>query len=213
MEARKITFSTVSIGRVLAQAASHCRPTAVARARDRVRSRGTCGGQSGTGVGFSDNLGFSCPSFDRLLHTHHLPSSGASTIGQIVADVSSGLNLTKPKETKKNCFISSRNIIERPNPFLSFILISILRQLGLQWYPLKSSFLYESASVSGHALRLYLLPSKCPCSSGWKSRTHNRDAQKRTSSWITVLCPWQQGRKHQSWTWFSRLFNDNSFIQ
>jgi hypothetical protein len=35
--------------------------------------------------------------FHRLLHTHHL-SSGAGTIGQIVADVPSGLSLTLPQE-------------------------------------------------------------------------------------------------------------------
>jgi hypothetical protein len=40
-------------------------------------------------------------SFYRLLHTHHLPS-GAGTIGQLVADVASGLSLTPHKETKKN---------------------------------------------------------------------------------------------------------------
>jgi hypothetical protein len=39
-------------------------------------------------------------SFHRLLHTHNL-SSGAGTIGQILADVPSGLSLTPPQETKK----------------------------------------------------------------------------------------------------------------
>jgi hypothetical protein len=38
----------------------------------------------------------------RLLHTHHL-SSVAGTIGQLVADVPSGLSLTPPQETKKKC--------------------------------------------------------------------------------------------------------------
>jgi hypothetical protein len=50
---------------------------------------------------FSEYLGLPCQlSFHRLLHTHPL-SSGAGTIGQIVADVASGLNLTTPQETKK----------------------------------------------------------------------------------------------------------------
>jgi hypothetical protein len=39
-------------------------------------------------------------SFHRLLHTHHL-SSGAGKIGQLVADVPSGLSLTHPKKLKK----------------------------------------------------------------------------------------------------------------
>jgi hypothetical protein len=51
---------------------------------------------------FSDYFGFPCQfSFHRLLHTHHL-SSGAATIGQLVADVPSGLILTPPHEIKKN---------------------------------------------------------------------------------------------------------------
>jgi hypothetical protein len=46
-------------------------------------------------------FGYPCQfSFHRLLHTHHLPS-GAGTIGQLVADVPSGLSLTPPQETKK----------------------------------------------------------------------------------------------------------------
>jgi hypothetical protein len=50
---------------------------------------------------FSEYFDFPCQcSFHRLLHTHHL-SSGAGTIGQLVADVPSGLSLTPPQETKK----------------------------------------------------------------------------------------------------------------
>jgi hypothetical protein len=49
----------------------------------------------------SEYFGFPCQfSFHRLLHTHHL-SSGAGTIGQLMADVPSGLRLTPPQETKK----------------------------------------------------------------------------------------------------------------
>jgi hypothetical protein len=49
---------------------------------------------------FSEYFGFPCQlSFHRLLHTHL--SSGAGTIGQLVADVPSGLSLTPPQETKK----------------------------------------------------------------------------------------------------------------
>jgi hypothetical protein len=50
---------------------------------------------------FSEYFGFLCQfPFHRLLHTHHL-SSGAGTIGQLVADVLSGLSLTPPLESKK----------------------------------------------------------------------------------------------------------------
>jgi hypothetical protein len=51
---------------------------------------------------FYEYLDFPCQfSFRRLLHTHHL-SSGGGTIGQLVADVPSGLSLTPPQETIKN---------------------------------------------------------------------------------------------------------------
>jgi hypothetical protein len=44
---------------------------------------------------FSEHFGFLCQfSFHRLLHTHL--SSGAGTIGQLVADVPSGLSLPHP---------------------------------------------------------------------------------------------------------------------
>jgi hypothetical protein len=50
---------------------------------------------------FAEYFGFPCQfSIHRLLHTHHL-SSGAGTIGQLVAAVPSELSLTPPQETKK----------------------------------------------------------------------------------------------------------------
>jgi hypothetical protein len=57
---------------------------------------------------FSEYFGFLYQfSFHQLLHTHHL-SSGAGTIGPIVADVPSGLSFTPPEENKKNYFLSIR---------------------------------------------------------------------------------------------------------
>jgi hypothetical protein len=48
---------------------------------------------------FSEYFGFPCQfSFHRLLHIHHHPKSGAGTIGQLVADVPSGLSLTPTQE-------------------------------------------------------------------------------------------------------------------
>jgi hypothetical protein len=60
---------------------------------------------------FSEYFGFPCQfSFHRLLHIHHHhQSSGAGTIGQLVADVPSGLSLTPPQETKKELPHASRS--------------------------------------------------------------------------------------------------------
>jgi hypothetical protein len=50
---------------------------------------------------FFENFDFPCYfSFHRPFHTHHL-SSGAGKIGQLVAEVPSGLSL-HPKKLKKN---------------------------------------------------------------------------------------------------------------
>jgi hypothetical protein len=57
-------------------------------------------GKVALGQVFSEYFGLPCQfSFHRLLHTHL--SSGAGTIGQLVADIPSGLSLTPPQETKK----------------------------------------------------------------------------------------------------------------
>jgi hypothetical protein len=54
---------------------------------------------------FFEYFGLPCQfSFHRLLHTHHL-STGAGTIGQLVADVPSGLSLTPPQETKRTNYV------------------------------------------------------------------------------------------------------------
>jgi hypothetical protein len=48
----------------------------------------------------SESFGFPCQfSFQRLLHTH--VSSGAGIIGQLMADVPSGLSLTQPKKLQE----------------------------------------------------------------------------------------------------------------
>jgi hypothetical protein len=58
-------------------------------------------GKVALGQVFSKYFGFPCQlSFYSLFHIHHL-SSGAGTIGQLVADVPSRLSLTPPQETKK----------------------------------------------------------------------------------------------------------------
>jgi hypothetical protein len=51
---------------------------------------------------FSEYFGFPCQFlFHRLLHINHHLSSGAGILGQIVADVPSGLMSPHPKKKKK----------------------------------------------------------------------------------------------------------------
>jgi hypothetical protein len=92
----------LTLGRAVAQADSRWLPTAMAKVRALAGSCGICGGRSGTGAGFHWALRFPLPLIVyRLLDTHNHPSSGAGTIGPIVAEVPSGLSLTPPRETKK----------------------------------------------------------------------------------------------------------------
>jgi hypothetical protein len=60
-----------------------------------VRSCGICGGQSDTGAGFIRVLRFPLPILIPQT-TPYSSSSGAGTVGQLVADVPSGLSLTLP---------------------------------------------------------------------------------------------------------------------
>jgi hypothetical protein len=60
---------------------------------------------------FSKYFGFPCQfSFHRLLHIHQL-SSEAGRIGQLVADVTSGLSLTLSEETKKKTKLSCHSVM------------------------------------------------------------------------------------------------------
>jgi hypothetical protein len=87
------------IGRAVVQAVSRRLPTAAAQVRSQVRSCGICGGQSVTGQVSSEYFGFPCQfSFYQMFHNHL--SSGAGTIGELMADVPSGLILTPPQKTK-----------------------------------------------------------------------------------------------------------------
>jgi hypothetical protein len=80
------------MGRARAHALSPRLPTAATWVRARVRSCGICGGQSGIGTGLLQVLRFPVP----ILIPPTAPyssSSEAGTIGQLVADVPSGLSL------------------------------------------------------------------------------------------------------------------------
>jgi hypothetical protein len=83
-------------GQAIAQAVSRRLPTAAARFRDQVKSYGIYGGQSGAGAGFLRVLLFP------LLHTHHRLPFQTGTVDQIVPNLSSGLSLTTPRETKES---------------------------------------------------------------------------------------------------------------
>jgi hypothetical protein len=85
--------------RAIAQAVSRQLPTAAAWVRDQVRWC-ICGGQSGIRVGFLRILRSPLPILIPPA-VPHSSSSGAGKIGQLMADVPSGLSLIPPQETKK----------------------------------------------------------------------------------------------------------------
>jgi hypothetical protein len=90
-------LNTLFNSRAIAQAVSRRFPTAAARVQAQVRSCGICGGQSDTGAGFFPRTSVSPASS----HSTDCSTPGAGAIGQLVTDVSSGLSLTPPQETKK----------------------------------------------------------------------------------------------------------------
>jgi hypothetical protein len=85
----------------------------------RLRHVGFVADKVTLGQVFSEAFGFPCQfSFHRLLHTHYL-SFGAGTVGQLVADVPSGLiSLTPLQETTKK---TNLNVHKRSGVLVSFI--------------------------------------------------------------------------------------------
>jgi hypothetical protein len=134
----------------------------------------------------SDNFDFPCQfSFHRLLHAHHYLSSGPGAIGQIVADVPSGLNFTPPQELKnksallfpaihsgrqqKECraiiiimsFLTGSTALVGPGLFFSFLIYSqSVRLLG----PVISSSqgLYLSTGQHKHRINTYTHQTPMP---------------------------------------------------
>jgi hypothetical protein len=86
-------------GRAIAKAVSRQLPFSAARVRSQVRSCGICGGHSGTGAGFLRLRRFTLPVLIPPTATH-TSSFGAGTVGQIVADVPSGVSLTSAHPKK-----------------------------------------------------------------------------------------------------------------
>jgi hypothetical protein len=89
-------------GCAIAQAISCWLPTTADQVSAQVRSCGICGGQSGNGAGFLRVLWFPLPITPP--NAPHSSSSGAGTVGQMVADMPGGISLTPPQETNyENC--------------------------------------------------------------------------------------------------------------
>jgi hypothetical protein len=88
------------MGRAIVQAASRQFPTAAARVRDRFKSCGICGGQSGTGAGFLRILLFLLPIIIALIAPH---SSSSIIRGWYSRSIRDQVDcLTPPQGTKKN---------------------------------------------------------------------------------------------------------------
>jgi hypothetical protein len=88
-------------GRAIAQAVSHRLPTAATQVPAQVRSWGFVVDKVILGQVFSQYFGFPCQfSFHRLFHIHRHLSSGTGTVGQLVADVQSGLSLAPLQKLK-----------------------------------------------------------------------------------------------------------------
>jgi hypothetical protein len=84
------------VGRAISQAVSRRLLTVAVPIRSYVTSCGICGGQSGTGAGFLLVLQFLLPK----LMCSILISPGTGTIGQLLANVPSGLSLTPPPQPR-----------------------------------------------------------------------------------------------------------------
>jgi hypothetical protein len=79
---------------------------------------------------FSEHFGFACHSFHRLLRTHHQPSSGANTIGQMVSDVPNALSDPIPRNyvslQRNQIFKNTSNTRDIPPTMQTFNLITFI---------------------------------------------------------------------------------------
>jgi hypothetical protein len=100
---RHCSTNLLGYGRAIAHAVSCRLPTAAAGVWAQLRSGhvGFVVNKVALGHVFSEHFCFPCQFlFHRLLHIHHHLSSGAGTIGQLLAEVPSGL-MSVPPHTKK----------------------------------------------------------------------------------------------------------------
>jgi hypothetical protein len=96
---------------------------------------------------FCEYLGFSWQfSFHRLLHISHL-SSGAETIGQLVADIPSRLGLTPQQGTKKRLLKTTQTGRKADMPLVTFKHITPVFEWAKTFRALKSA-----ATVIGFSL-------------------------------------------------------------
>jgi hypothetical protein len=185
-------------GRITAQAVSRWLPTAAARVRAQIRSCGILVDKVALGQVFSEYIGFPCQfSFHILLHTHL--SSGTGTVGQLVADVPSGLSLTPPQETKKKklwrnmllCIAreflglprvcSARREIKRK---FRYFWLAVLKYQGLR---------SKSRDGEWRGKRLYLCDFICTTRSQWVSEPDSQDVLHERC--LILNCPtWQTNK-------------------
>jgi hypothetical protein len=92
----------MTLCRAMVLAGSRWLPTAADRVRAQVRSFAICGGRSGIGAGLFRVLRFPLPFLIPPTAPHS--SSGAGTIGQLVADLPSAPSLTSRQEAKKKLY-------------------------------------------------------------------------------------------------------------
>jgi hypothetical protein len=126
------------MGHSIAQVVSYWLPTATAGFEPWAGHVGFVVDRVAMGQVFSKYFGFPCHSFHRLLHAHYHPSSGAATIGQIVANTPS--HPKKLEELALFIFLpgSSSCDISVSSPFLDgqVLTLSVYGPLG----PLVPSF-------------------------------------------------------------------------
>jgi hypothetical protein len=83
---------------------------------------------------FSEYFGFPWQFSFRLLHAHHI-SSGAGTIGQLVADVPSELSVTPPQETYKKKLHTLTRLDTVPNIRSGLLISSLASHCGGPEFP------------------------------------------------------------------------------